>query len=178
MSQALDDWRSRFTPGASARRFAGLAVSGRLQFNRRERGAVFDATRAAGALPGRYEVFRSLEIKALQRETPAPIEAIVLAQFTVAGMAPWANKLFSWMPMPFFVGLPGFRTKRWMLDPQTRGFAGYYGWDRMEAAQMYGNSFAARFMKSRAVEGTARFTVYPIADAPPPPLFPGLQTDK
>jgi hypothetical protein len=38
---------------------------------------------------------------------------------------------------PFFVGLPGFRSKLWMVDPWTGEFAGLYQWDSEEAAAGY-----------------------------------------
>jgi hypothetical protein len=38
---------------------------------------------------------------------------------------------------PFFVGLPGFRSKFWMVDPATGDFAGLYEWDSIEAAAGY-----------------------------------------
>jgi len=38
---------------------------------------------------------------------------------------------------PFFVGLPGFRSKLWMVDPATGDFAGLYEWDDAATAQAY-----------------------------------------
>jgi hypothetical protein len=34
-------------------------------------------------------------------------------------MSPRQNKLFSLLPIPFFVGLPGFRSKLWMVNEAT-----------------------------------------------------------
>lgn len=38
---------------------------------------------------------------------------------------------------PFFVGLPGFRSKLWMVDPATGDFAGLYEWDDAVTARAY-----------------------------------------
>jgi len=38
---------------------------------------------------------------------------------------------------PFFVGLPGFRSKLWMVDPATGDFAGLYEWDDATTARAY-----------------------------------------
>ena len=38
---------------------------------------------------------------------------------------------------PFFVGLPGFRSKLWMVDKATGDFAGLYEWDDGPTAQAY-----------------------------------------
>jgi hypothetical protein len=38
---------------------------------------------------------------------------------------------------PFFVGLPGFRSKLWMVDPATGDFAGLYEWDDAATARAY-----------------------------------------
>ena len=35
---------------------------------------------------------------------------------------------------PFFVGIRGFRSKLWMVDPETADFAGLYEWDDADTA--------------------------------------------
>ncbi len=52
---------------------------------------------------------------------------------------------------PFFVGLPGFRSKLWMVDPATGDFAGLYEWDDVDDAQAYAEGLAAvlRLLSSR-----------------------------
>ncbi|MBM3940875.1 MAG: hypothetical protein FJ318_08345 [SAR202 cluster bacterium] len=36
---------------------------------------------------------------------------------------------------PFFVGLPGFRSKWWLVDVVTGDYAGLYQWDTVEQAR-------------------------------------------
>jgi hypothetical protein len=43
---------------------------------------------------------------------------------------------------PFFVGLPGFRSKLWMVDPSTGDFAGLYEWDDAATARAYAEGLA------------------------------------
>lgn len=43
---------------------------------------------------------------------------------------------------PFFVGLRGFRSKLWMVDPVTGDFAGLYEWDDLATAQAYAEGLA------------------------------------
>ncbi len=38
---------------------------------------------------------------------------------------------------PFFVGIRGFRSKLWMVDPRTGDFAGLYEWDDLDSARAY-----------------------------------------
>ena len=64
------------------------------------------------------------------------------------------NKKLSLIPIPFIIGAPGFRSKRWMLGQETGEFQGVYEWDTMAAAEAYMTSFAIRLMKRRAIPGT------------------------
>ena len=61
-----------------------------------------------------------------------------------------------------YVGLPGFRSKLWMVNPESGDFSGYYEWDTIEDAENYGRSFAAGFMTRRSVPGSVSLKVLPI----------------
>ena len=52
--------------------------------------------------------------------------------------------------IPFFVGLPGFCNKKFMVNQEERKFAGIYEWESVESAQAYARSFAVRFMTKRS----------------------------
>jgi hypothetical protein len=80
-------------------------------------------------------------------------------RFHLRGMSARANMLISWLPVPFFIGLPGFRSKLWLYSPETGDFSGWYTWDRAEDAQRYSQSFAAKFMARRSVPGSVSFRV-------------------
>lgn len=54
---------------------------------------------------------------------------------------------------PFFVGLPGFRSKLWMYDPATGGYAGLYDWDDPAAAAAYADGLA-KVLRPLSVPGS------------------------
>ncbi|HPH97570.1 MAG TPA: hypothetical protein PKW33_13745 [Anaerolineaceae bacterium] len=154
---------SRYNPVYSFFKTLQYLFSGRLRLHPEENGAVF--TRSNGQ---RFTVFRCLEITPDQTQ-PAQPGAIFIPQFHVAGMSARLNRWFSWLPIPFYIGMPGFRSKRWMVDETNGDFAGYYEWDSVEAAENYSRSFAARFMTGRSVPGSVSFHAYPRETAPAMP---------
>ncbi len=134
----------RLNPLASALKTAGYLFHGRIHFPHQRLGEVLILE---GGQP--FRVFRPAVIDptADQPEKPG---AIFIPRFHVAGMSPRMNILFSWLPIPLIVGLPGFRSKLWLLDETTGDFAGYYEWDTVQDAENYQHSFAAWFMTGRS----------------------------
>lgn len=103
-----------------------------------------------------FVVFRHAIAKTKSRgQSPA----VFKVRFLLVNMTPKQNKLFSLLPIPFFIGLPGFRTKFWMIDEKEGYFQGLYEWDSFLDAQNYSQSFAMKFMKKRSVHGTANFEI-------------------
>src|SRR5262245_61621511 len=147
-------------------RAVGYAVNGRLRFPRDQRGAVFTAANGQ-----RFTVFRYVVVDSGPGQ-PEECGAVLICRFHVAGMSVKHNIWFSLLPIPFYVGLPGFRSKRWMVDEATGDFAGYYEWDTVQNAEDYGHSFATRFMSRRSVPGSFFCKVYAVDRAPPPPVQP------
>lgn len=88
-----------------------------------------------------------------------PESATFHVRFHVAGMPPRINKLFSWLTIPFFAGLPGFRHKLWLINETTGDFHGIYRWDTVADAERYADSFAMRFMAGRSVPGSAAHSI-------------------
>jgi len=101
---------------------------------------------------GEWLVFREMVIRP-PMETPRA-EAVFRPRFHVEGMSPTVNQWFSWLPIPFFAGLPGFRRKLWLVDPVSGDFSGYYEWQNPQDAETYARSFAMRFMMRRSVPGS------------------------
>ena len=62
------------------------------------------------------------------------------------------------------LGLPGFRSKLWLLDETTGDFGGIYEWDTVEDAANYEVSYAMRFSKWRSVPGSFSTDVFPRSD--------------
>jgi hypothetical protein len=132
----------------------GLLAAGRLHFPRQRVGEAI-------ILDGeRWVVFRQAVVDPPNGQ-PARPGSIFRPRFHIAGMSVRQNKLFSLIPIPFFVGLPGFRSKLWLYQPESGDFSGYYEWDRVIDAENYRHSFAAEFMTRRSVPGSVSFQVIP-----------------
>jgi hypothetical protein len=87
--------------------------------------------------------------------------AVFKVRFCIKSMTPRQNEIFSLMPIPFIIGLPGFRSKLWMSDKKTGMCQGVYEWDSIESAESYANSFAMRFMSARAEPGSVGYRISP-----------------
>ena len=71
--------------------------------------------------------------------------------FHLKSMSPRMNKFYSRLPIPFFVGLPGFCAKFWCIDTRNGDFHGFYKWQSKEHAMVYSKSYAMEFMAKRSV---------------------------
>lgn len=104
----------------------------------------------------KFTVFRHVVVKSgLISQSPA----IFKVRFLLANMTPERNKLFSIIPIPFFIGLPGFKAKLWMIDEENGYFQGVYEWDSLLSAQNYSKSFAMKFMIKRSIPGTVNYEI-------------------
>jgi hypothetical protein len=158
-------------PLTSVLRAIGYAFGGRLHFPKDQVGAVF--TTEDGR---RFTVFRHVVVDPGPGQPKQP-GAVFLARFHVAGMPVRLNRWFSLLPIPFFVGLPGFRSKRWMVGEAAGDSAGYYEWDSLQNAEDYRHSFATRFMLRRSVPASVSFKIYAADQAPAPPAPPRKNPD-
>ncbi len=86
-------------------------------------------------------------------------------RFKLARMSTQLNRLFSLLPIPFFIGLPGFRAKLWTVNEETGENQGVYQWDSLKQAEAYANSFAMRFMSRRSLPGSVSHQILPVAEA-------------
>ncbi|MFZ5642912.1 MAG: YdhR family protein [Bacillota bacterium] len=107
----------------------------------------------------KFVIFREVVVDPGNNQPENP-EAVFRVRFHVANMSPEKNKLFSLIPIPLFVGLPGFRSKLWMIDEKTGDFQGIYEWDSGQDAQNYANSIAMRFMTGRSVPGSVSYKIF------------------
>lgn len=145
----------QFNPFLSFLRTLGYAVRGRIHFPKHRVGKVIRTENGQ-----EFIIFRQVIVDPSQNQPKKP-GAIFRVQFRVAHMSPRQNKLFSLLPIPFFVGLPGFRSKLWMLNESTGECQGIYEWDTVEYSKKYANSFAMRFMTMRSVPGSISYEILP-----------------
>ena len=107
-----------------------------------------------------FTIFRQVIVDPGKGQPEEP-GAVFRVRFRVANMSPEQNKRFSLLPIPFFVGLPGFRSKLWTLNAASGLFQGIYEWDTIQDVQNYASSFAMRFMTRRSVPGSVSHQVIP-----------------
>lgn len=130
-------------------------ITGRLRFNKDHIGELI--TTEDGQ---EYSVFRQVIVDPRQDQPEKP-EAILIIRFNFAHGSPKQNKLLSLIPIPFIAGLPGFRSKSWMLHKTSGGFQGIYEWDTIQDAETYKKSFAIKLMTKRAVPRSITFQIIP-----------------
>ncbi len=126
----------------------GYIIKGRLHFPRHRIGE--SVTMEDGEI---FTVFRHVIVIPSSNQGEPP-RAVFRVRFRVANMSPQQNKRFSLIPIPFFIGLPGFRSKLWMTNETTGFNQGVYEWNTIQDAQNYANSFAMKFMEKRSVPGS------------------------
>jgi len=132
-------------------------LTGRLHFPRERIGETFTLDDEQV-----FTIFRQVIVDLPKIQQGKPV-AVFRVSFRVANMSPEQNKRFSILPIPFFIGLPGFRSKLWMYNHATGESQGVYQRDTVEDAQNYVHSFAMKFMTRRAVPGSISHEVRPIS---------------
>ena len=145
---------NKLSPIYSLIHFIGLAVSGRLHFPRQRVGQEL-------WLDGeKWVIFRQAVVDPGKGQPFKP-GAVFRPRFHVAGTSVRRNIRFSLIPIPFYVGMPGFRSKLWLAQPESGDFSGYYEWGTLEQAENYSHPLAAGFMTRRSVPGSVSFRVIP-----------------
>ena len=104
-----------------------------------------------------FEVFRHVIIG--KKEDLLQDGAICIVRFKLNKMSIQANKRFSRIPIPMFIGLPGFNAKLWMCNEETGYNQGIYQWETKQDAENYSKSFAVRFMTSRSEENSISYQI-------------------
>lgn len=93
----------------------------------------------------RYVVFRQTALKNVSDHSGAYF-------FVEFKFRRWVLDFF--LPtIPFFLGMPGFRSKLWLVDKDRNVFAGRYVFSSKENAYAYGSSFAQKIVKKLCVPG-------------------------
>jgi hypothetical protein len=111
----------------------------------------------------RFEIFRQAIVDAKDVKNTAP-GARFIVRFRLANMSMEINKPFSLIPMPFCIGVPGFRNKLWTLDRESGDFQGIYEFDTVEDADNYAHSFAVTFMTGRSMPGSVSYKILPLKE--------------
>jgi hypothetical protein len=87
-----------------------------------------------------FEVFRDTVSRARDPEGAEHVVLVVGFRLRLIGRLAAAHWLFQRaciMTTPFWSGLRGFRVKLWMVDPETKDYAGIYDWAGRADAERY-----------------------------------------
>lgn len=109
-----------------------------------------------------YRVFRQIILRPLPGD-PANPQGIFRVWFHSRSSTRFTI-LYSWLMIPIFAGMPGFRLKFWLVDDASGDFGGIYEWNSLEDAARYANSFAMRLSKLRSLPGCFSAEVFTPAD--------------
>jgi len=104
-----------------------------------------------------YTIFRRLKVDSKKTETS---KAVFKVNFKFRNLPTDINKYLSMIPVPFLIGLSGFREKYWTIS-EDGYFQGIYQWASEELANDYPNTFIFKVMAKRAVPGTLSYEVIP-----------------
>ena len=92
--------------------------------------------------------------------------AVLQPRFRLPFFAPHRRRLHSLFRVvcivttPCFVGVRGFRSKLWMVDPETGDFAGLYEWDDAPTAPAYGEGLS-KVLRLLSVRGSVSYELQP-----------------
>ena len=136
----------KFYPVYVIFRSAGLLLSGRAKFPKARVGETL--IREDGKS---FTVFRHVEMKTKAGQ-PALPGGVFRVWFSTKTAVSSTIRL-SYMTLFGFLGLPGFRSKLWLLNEETGEFGGIYEWDTEEDAHNYDHSYAMKFSKWRSLPG-------------------------
>jgi hypothetical protein len=112
-----------------------------------------------------YVPFRHTRKDEARWSTASP-PAVLQPRFRLPFFDPrrrWLHALFRVVCIvttPFFVGLCGFRSKLWMVDPDTGEVAGLYEWDDATTATAYAEGLS-RVLRLVSVRGSVSYEVTP-----------------
>ena len=103
-----------------------------------------------------YRIFREV----IMKNNPPQATGGVFRVWFYAVTTPRQTILMSHATQLFFVGMPGFRSKTWLLNDQTQEFGGIYQFDTVEDARGYAESFAMGLSKRRSRPGMFSIEYY------------------
>lgn len=104
-----------------------------------------------------FEIFRHVIIG--EKEEISKNAALFIVRFKLKKMSIEKNKKFSIFPIPFFIGLPGFKAKFWMCNTVNGFNQGVYQWETEADAENYSKSFAMKFMTKRSEANSVTFEI-------------------
>ena len=109
-----------------------------------------------------YTIFRHVKVDSKKESNTS--KAVFKVRFKFAGLSSGINKYLSLIPVPFLIGLPGFREKYWTINEETGFFQGIYQWESKEFAEKYPQSFIFKVMTKRSAPNSLTYEIIPNTD--------------
>lgn len=129
-------------------------ATGRLHFPRNRVGE-----RIIGEDKREFTVFRQVVVSPRKGQPTKP-GALLTLNFTVTNMSPGMNKFYSLLPLIFYLGDKGFRSKTFTINGDH--CMSIYEWDTMTDAENYVQSIAIKTILLRSVTGSFSYSIQPL----------------
>jgi hypothetical protein len=142
-----------FSPFWSIVKTAGYVLSGRLRFPRQRIGEIVTDDQGR-----QYTVFRQIVVAPTRGKAQDP-GAILTLHFKVTNLTPRTNQLYSLLPLPLYLGDPGFRSKLFTIHGED--CQSIYEWDSARNAEKYVQSIALKSILLRSVPGSFKVAITP-----------------
>jgi len=159
----------RINPFFSFINWFRILISGRLRNPADFKGSVINTPL------GSFEVFKSIYIRHRRRKRAGKKESSLSdgflegeAVFQISFKASYSSVESvigkTGLTIPFFCGLPGFRSKHFMINRETGTFSGLYRWDTVLDARNYVRSFAVKIMKKQSHPWPVKYIITDLRD--------------
>jgi len=144
---------SPLNPVSSVFKTIGFVVTGRLHIPTRRIGEV-----VADEDGRQFTIFREVVVDPAKDQPEHP-GAVLVLHFKVTNISPRLNKFYSLLPLPLYIGDPGFRSKVFTINGED--CQSIYEWDTVQDAENYVNSMALKTILMRAVPGSVSYKIVP-----------------
>jgi hypothetical protein len=139
------------SPTKSIAKMIGYVLMGRIHFPSERVGEV--VTDKDG---NSFTVFREVVVDPAKGQPEQPGATLIL-HFRVSNMTPAVNEFYSVLPLPLYLGDPGFRRKLFTINGEY--CQSIYQWDTVEDAKAYMNSMAVKTVSGRSVPGSFSYEI-------------------
>lgn len=146
---------SPLNPVSSVLKTIGFVVTGRLHFPTQRIGEVVIDEEGR-----RFTIFREVVVDPTKTQSEHP-GAVLTLHFKVTNISPKANKFYSLLPLPLYIGDPGFRSKLFTINGEY--CQSIYEWDTVQDAENYVSSMAMKTILRRAVPGSVSCKIESLA---------------
>jgi len=103
-----------------------------------------------------FTVFREVVVDPTRDQPSRPGFTLIL-HFRVTNLTVAQNKVYALLPLPLYLGDPGFRSKLFTINGEN--CQSIYQWDTLADVQAYLNSFAIKSVSGRSVPGSFSYEI-------------------